>query len=67
MRGEVREQLVHLLSATLAWALTHLLVEKYLKEEEDRGIGGDVKEALLKAGATMTATLASSFLVRRLL
>lgn len=66
MNDEIREQLIHLLAGVLGWALARLLAEKYLKEEKRRGLEGDAKEALLKAGATGTATLVSSAPVRRL-
>lgn len=65
MNNEIEEQLIRLLSAVRGRALTHLLAGRYLKEEEHRGLEGDIKEALLKTGATvMATTLVSAALVR---
>ena len=44
--------------------MAHFPTERYLGESEARGIGGDLKEVLLKAGAFFAAILVASTLVR---
>ncbi len=65
MSEETQERAISLLSAALGWGVAHLLTERFLNEPEGRGIEGDLREALLKAGASVVATLVASTLVRK--
>lgn len=64
MNEETQKRLISLLSAGIGWGIAHTLTERFLREPEARGIEDDLKEALLKAGASVAATLVASTLVR---
>jgi hypothetical protein len=67
VKGKIEQFAVHVLAGSAAWGMRHLLGRRFLEEPTDRGLAGDAKEALLRAGTAMVATFAASLIVRRLL
>lgn len=64
MSEEVQKRLITILSSALSSILASRLSERLIDLPEERGVKDDVKEALLRAGFTVTATLAASVIVR---
>ncbi len=67
MSEEAQERLVTILAAVIGAALSGPLISRFVEAPEERGIGGDLKEAAIKAGPTMVSTVIASVLVRQLL
>lgn len=63
---EAQKRLITILSSGIAYALASRLADRLIDEPEVRGVGDDVKEALLKAGFSLVSTLVASYLVRRI-
>ncbi len=66
MSEEAQERLVTLLVALMGAALSGPLVSPFVEAPEERGVGGDLKEAALKAGVTFASAIVASVLVRQL-
>ena len=65
MDDETQKRLITILSSGIAYALASRVADRFFDEPEVRGVGDDVKEALLKAGFSLVSTLIASYLVRR--
>jgi hypothetical protein len=67
MSDEMQKRLVTILAGMLGALLSRPLTERFIDVPEERGIKDDIKEAALKAAATMASTIIASILVRQLL
>ena len=65
MDDETQKRLITILASGIAYALANRLSDRFIKEPEVRGVRDDVKEAVLKAGFSLAATLVASFVIRR--
>ncbi len=67
MSEEAQERLVTILAAVLGATVSGPLASRFVEAPEDRGIGEDIKEGVIKAVGTMISTVIASVLVRQLL
>lgn len=65
MNDETQKRLITILSSMIAYMLAGRLSDILIKEPEVRGVRDDVKEALLKAGFSLTSTIIASVVIRR--
>lgn len=65
MDDETQKRAITLLSTGIAYLLASRFADKFLDEPEERGVADDVKEALVKAGFSLTATVVASIVIRR--
>ncbi len=65
MNDDMQRKAIMLLSTGLAGVLSSRLADKFIDIPEERGIGDDLKEALLKAAFSVTATVMASIVIRR--
>ncbi len=65
MNEETQRRAIMILSTGLAGMMSSRLADKFIDVPEERGISDDLKEALLKAAFTVTATLIASVVIRR--
>ncbi|MBA3389124.1 MAG: hypothetical protein M3397_04980 [Actinomycetota bacterium] len=64
MNEEVQKRIITIMSTALASLLASKLADVLLDEPEERGVRDDVKEAMLKAGFSLVATIIASFVIR---
>ncbi|MGI8910374.1 MAG: hypothetical protein ACR2JR_07460 [Rubrobacteraceae bacterium] len=64
MNEDLQKRAITILSTALASLLASKLADVLLDEPEERGVRDDVKEALLKAGFSLVATIIASFVIR---
>jgi hypothetical protein len=62
---ETQRRTIMILSTGIAGMMSSRLADKFIDVPEERGISDDLKEALLKAVFTVTATLIASVVIRR--
>jgi hypothetical protein len=62
---ETQRRAIMILSTGIAGMLSSRLADKFIDIPEERGIGDDLKEALLKAAFSVTATIMASIVIRR--
>ena len=62
---ETQKRLITILASGIVYALANRLSDRFIKEHEVRGVRDGVKEAVLKAGLSLAATLVASFVIRR--
>jgi hypothetical protein len=62
---ETQKRAITILSTGIAALLANRLAERFIDVPEERGIGDDVKEALLKAGFSLVSTIIASIIIRR--
>jgi hypothetical protein len=62
---EAQKRAITILSSGIAYFLAGRLADRFIEVPEVRGVGDDVKEALLKAGFSVVSTVVASFLIRR--
>lgn len=67
MNDAMRQRLVTILSAGIAYLISQYVVDRLLDIPDEPGIKDDVIEAILKGATTATSTILASILVRRLL
>lgn len=67
MSDEAQKRAITILSSGIAYFLAGRLADRFIQEPEVRGVGDDVKEALLKAGFSLASTVIASFIIRRVL
>lgn len=67
MSDDTQKQLISVLSTAIAFVLASRLAESLFDQPEERGVGDDVKEALLQASFSLVSTVAASLVIRRLL
>ena len=65
MNDEMKKRVISILSTVIAYALASLLAERLIEEPEVRGVGDDVKEAVLQAGFSLASTIIASLIIRR--
>jgi hypothetical protein len=65
MNDEMQKRMISTLSTVIAYALASQLAERLIEEPEVRGVGDDVKEAVLQAGFSLTSTIIASLIIRR--
>ena len=67
MSDAVRERLVTILAAGIAYLISQQVVDRLIDIPDEPGLKDDVIEAVLKGATTATSTILASILVRRLL
>jgi hypothetical protein len=61
---DAQKRLIAILASMIASVLASRLSAKLIDVPEERGVKDDIKEALLRAGFSVTATLVASFVIR---
>ena len=67
MNDAVRDRLVTILAAGIAYLISQQVVDRLVDIPEEPGLKDDVIEAILKGATTATSTILASIVVRRLL
>jgi hypothetical protein len=67
MNDAVRERLVTILAAGIAYLISQQVVDRLIDIPDEPGLKDDVIEAVLKGATTATSTILASIVVRRLL
>jgi hypothetical protein len=67
MSDAVRDRLVTILAAGIAYLISQQVVDRLIDIPEEPGLKDDVIEAILKGATTATSTILASIVVRRLL
>jgi hypothetical protein len=67
MSDAVRDRLVTILAAGIAYLISQQVVDRLIDIPEEPGLKDDVLEAILKGATTATSTILASIVVRRLL
>jgi energy-converting hydrogenase Eha subunit B len=67
MNDAVRDRLVTILAAGIAYLISQQVVDRLIDIPEEPGLKDDVIEAILKGATTATSTILASIVVRRLL
>jgi len=67
MNDAVRERLVTILAAGIAYLISQQVVDRLIDIPDEPGLKDDVIEAILKGATTATSTILASIVVRRLL
>ncbi len=67
MSDDTQKLLISVLSTAIAFVLASNLAERFIQQPEERGVGDDVKEALLQASFSLASTIVASVLIRRVL
>ncbi|TCJ16841.1 hypothetical protein E0L93_08985 [Rubrobacter taiwanensis] len=66
MDDAVKQRLITLLAAGIAYALSHFVVSRFVDIPERRGLRDDVLEALIKGGTSALSTVLAAVIVRRI-
>ena len=66
MNDAVRDRLVTILAAGIAYLISQQVVDRLIDIPEEPGLKDDVIEAILKGATTATSTILASIVVRRL-
>jgi hypothetical protein len=67
MNDAVRDRLVTILAAGIAYLISQQVVDRLIDIPDEPGLKDDVVEAILKGATTATSTILASIVVRRLL
>ena len=67
MNDELQKRMISILSTAIAYWLASRLAERFIQEPEVRGVRDDFKEGLLQAAFSLTSTIITSTLIRRLI
>jgi hypothetical protein len=67
MNDAVRERLVTILAAGIAYVISNYVTERLIDIPDEPGLKDDVIEAVLKGATTATSTILASIVVRRLM
>ena len=67
MSKGAQKRIVLVLSTALAAFSATQLADRLLDQPEERGVGDDVKEALVQGAFSVAATIAASFVIRYVL
>ena len=67
MNDSVRDRLVTILAAGIAYLISQQVVDRLIDIQDEPGLKDDVIEAILKGATTATSTILASIVVRRLL
>ncbi len=65
MNDETQKRVITMLSTGIAYLLASRFADRFLDEPEERGVGDDVKEALVKASFSLASTVLASIIIRR--
>ncbi|CAN5714974.1 hypothetical protein BH24ACT18_BH24ACT18_06080 [soil metagenome] len=65
MSDNTQKRLISVLATAIAFVLASRLAEDLVEAPEVRGVGDDVKEALLQASFSLVSAIVASFLIRR--
>ena len=65
MNDEMQKRAITIMASGIAYLLASRFADKVLDEPEERGVSDDVKEALVKAGFSLTSTVIASIIIRR--
>lgn len=65
MNDETQKRAITMLSTGIAYLLASRFADRFLDQPEERGVADDVKEALIKAGFSITSTVLASIIIRR--
>jgi hypothetical protein len=66
MDDETRKRVITVLASVVAYLLAIRLSDSLVEQPEARGIGDDLKEALLSAASSLVLTMIASSVIRRL-
>jgi hypothetical protein len=66
MNDAVRQRLVTILAAGIAYLISQQVVDRLIDIPDEPGLKDDVIEAILKGATTATSTILASIVVRRL-
>ncbi len=64
MSDDTQKRLISILATAIAFVLASRLAEDLVEQPEVRGVGDDVKEALLQASFSLVSTIVASVLIR---
>ena len=67
MSDDTQKRLISVLATAIAFVLATRLAEDLVDQPEVRGVGDDVKEALLQASFSLVSTIVASVLIRRVI
>lgn len=67
MNDAVRDRLVTILAAGIAYLISQQVVDRVINIPDEPGLRDEVIEAVLKGATTATSTILASIIVRRLL
>jgi hypothetical protein len=67
MNDAVRDRLVTILAAGIAYLISQQVVDRLIDIPDEPGLKDDAIEAILKGATTATSTILASIVVRRLL
>jgi hypothetical protein len=67
MSDAVRDRLVTILAAGIAYLISQQVVDRLIDIPDEPGLKDEVIEAILKGATTATSTILASIVVRRLL
>jgi hypothetical protein len=65
VNDETQKRAITILSTGIAYLLATRFADRFLDEPEERGVGDDVKEALVKATFSLASTVIASIIIRR--
>ncbi len=66
MDDEMQKRVITVLASVVAYMLASRLSNRFVEQPEARGIGDDLKEALLSAASSLVLTIIASLVIRRL-
>jgi hypothetical protein len=65
MGDETQKRIITILASAVAYLLASRLADRFVEQPEARGIGDDLKEALLSAASSLILTIVASLVIRR--
>jgi hypothetical protein len=65
MGDETQKRIITILASVVAYLLASRLANRFVEQPEARGIGDDLKEALLSAASSLILTIVASLVIRR--
>jgi len=65
MDDETQKRIITILASVMAYLLASRLADRFVEQPEVRGIGDDLKEALLSAASSLILTILASLVIRR--
>ena len=65
MGDDTQKRIITILASVVAYLLASRLADRFVEQPEARGIGDDLKEALLSAASSLILTIVASLVIRR--
>ena len=65
MDDETQKRIITILASAIAYLLASRLADRLVEPPEARGLGEDLKEALLSASSSLILTVVASLVIRR--